>query len=461
MKRLLAGLAGAALATVCAAGVAAPGPEVAVSALPGAQNEPTIAIDPTDPRVLLAASNSFREGTIRLYSSTDAGVTWTTETAYPAPAKLADTCAADPWVGIDRAGRQYFSFLRFIPCGGGRPRVQVIVRDGPNAPWSAPRVVAGLGNARFDDKPSLAVDTSPASPHRNRVYVAWVRATAALRGSIRISHSDDGGRSWSPPATVSRAGREVTYPSIAVSAQGTVYVAWDNVSSYRLQISRSTDGGNTFEPERPVAQFSLVPIPHCGSGVVIRAVRATCVHANPIVSVDRSRGRFRGRVYVSYTETAISGDAGVFVKSYDSRLRELAFSAAANGVAVSPTKGLLAERRHPDQFWSHSAVDPANGTLWVCFYDTWRDRTFKSAYYSCAVSRSGGRAFSRLVKAATVASDETGPEADGQEYGDYQGLAVANGVAHPIWTDSRDLSILAEEIYTTRLRQTDVLGAKR
>ena len=54
-------------------------------------------------------------------------------------------------------------------------------------------------------------------------------------------------------------------------------------------------------------------------------------------------------------------------------------------------------------------------------------------------------------RAASVASDETQPGADPREYGDYEGLAVANGVAHPIWTDSRNLAVRGEEIYTTTL----------
>jgi hypothetical protein len=37
------------------------------------------------------------------------------------------------------------------------------------------------------------------------------------------------------------------------------------------------------------------------------------------------------------------------------------------------------------------------------------------------------------------------------EYGDYEGLAVAHGVAHPVWTDSRKASARQEEIYTTAL----------
>ena len=51
-------------------------PNVNVSRLDGPQNEPTIAIDPSDDRILLAGSNSFTEGTMRSYSSTDGGSTW-------------------------------------------------------------------------------------------------------------------------------------------------------------------------------------------------------------------------------------------------------------------------------------------------------------------------------------------------------------------------------------------------
>ena len=38
--------------------------------------------------------------------------------------------------------------------------------------------------------------------------------------------------------------------------------------------------------------------------------------------------------------------------------------------------------------------------------------------------------------------------ADAQGYGDLEGLVVAGGVAHPLWTDDRDSLNTAEEIYT-------------
>ena len=61
------------------------GPNVDVSNLPGAQSETAITIDPTNDRTLLAGSNSFPEGTMRAYGSTDGGETWQGTTVFAAP----------------------------------------------------------------------------------------------------------------------------------------------------------------------------------------------------------------------------------------------------------------------------------------------------------------------------------------------------------------------------------------
>src|SRR5207237_785585 len=105
--------------------------------------------------------------------------------------------------------------------------------------------------------------------------------------------------------------------------------------------------------------------------------------------------------------------------------------------------------------WPASAVDSSDGALWVCFYDTTGDPAQRRVHYVCTISRDGGTTWAKPVRAASVASDETQPGVDARQYGDYEGLAVANGVAHPIWTDSRDLATEAEEIYTTRLSESD------
>jgi hypothetical protein len=434
-------------ATLAGLSAGAGEPEVDVSKLPGAQDEPAITIDPANDMILLAGSNSFREGSMRVYSSSDGGSMWTPSYAYPPPASFLASCASDPGVAIDLRGRQYYSFIRTTPCRTGHPRLFVASRSGSTATWRTPVLVNPLRTSAADDKPAIAVDASPASPHRNRVYAAWSRLSHNQVSSIVLSHSDDGGRTWSRIVKVNRTGDQETYASVAVSLDGTVYVTWDDASSYRLEIARSTDGGVHFEPERQVIAFSIVPIPSCGSGILIPASLRVCLHPNPIVSVDRSRGPRSGRVYLSYAKTDSGGDEGVFVKAFDSRLRPLLGGPNDDGVAVAPVPRLT----RPDQFWPASAVDSSSGALWVCFYETGGDPARQRAFYACTVSRDGGRTWAPGVHAASVASDETQPGTDLRQYGDYEGLAVANGVAHPIWTDSRDLGTFGEEIYTTRL----------
>jgi len=444
------------LGVVAVAWSAAAGQDVNVSRLPGAQAEPAIAVDPRNPRVLLAGSNSFREGAMRVYSSRDGGTTWSRGFLYPRPRSFVASCASDPGVAIDLRGRQYYSFIRTTPCRTGRPRLYVSARAGPTRAWRAPALVAPIPrSALLDDKPAIAVDASPASPHRDRVYVAWSRLSRRTRFAIKLSWSDDGGRTWSAPVPVSKTGDEESYASVAVAKDGTVYVAWDDATTYTLKIARSTDGAAHFGPERKAASFSIVPIPHCGSGTVIPAQLLTCVHANPIVSVDNSSGPRAGRVYVSYARTHVTGVQGIFVTSLDSRLRVVGGSASSPPpVPVAPPPGT--DRTRPERFWPASAVDPSSGALWICFYDTTGDPSRKRVHYTCIVSRDGGKRWAKPVRAASVPSDETQPGADPRQYGDYEGLAVANGVAHPIWTDSRDLATLGEEIYTAAVAEADL-----
>ena len=255
---------------------------------------------------------------MRIYSSTDAGQTWTTVRAHPPPAKPLATCSSDPGVAIDSKGRQYYSFVRATPCeDGARQYVFVVVRSGPDAAWSKPIRVAALGRARLDDKPAIAVDNSPRSPHRGRVYLAWTRVARNVVFSVVLSHSDNGGRTWSKPVKVNKEGRVLTYASVAVGPKGTVYVAWDDVDEFGIWMARSTNGGKSFRDHRKVASFVAVTIPHCGSGIVIPAQPRTCVNANPIVSVDTSRGPYSGRVYVSYARTEFRGRQAAHIALFD------------------------------------------------------------------------------------------------------------------------------------------------
>ena len=413
------------------------GPEVDVSQLRGPQTNPTITVDPRNEKILLAGSNSLLEGTERVYSSTDGGVTWSTSTLTPPVANLRSTCPSDPGVAIDRTGRQYFSFDRSTPCTSDAPsRVYVSSRPGPEAAWSKPVLVARLGRARFDDKPAIAVDAVSGEPAREphlRRLVARVapgrlldRAQPLRRPGPDVVAAGEGQPRGRRPHLRQRRDREERHGLRDL----------DGHARYTVKIARSTDGGEHFEPEQRAAAFTVVTIPHCGIGIVIRADPRSCIQANPIVSVDTSGGRYTGRVYVSYTGTDFTGDQGAALSTFDSRLRPIAgYPVLRHHRVVARAPG----RQLSDQFWPQSAVDRSDGSIWLCFYDTHGDPT-RTKRSSSVRHVSERRQDLDAAGARRPRPPLTRPSPALASTATMKGLAVANGVAHPIWTDSRRLA---------------------
>ena len=159
------------------------------------------------------------------------------------------------------------------------------------------------------------------------------------------------------------------------------------------------------------------------------------------------------RVYVTYSAPSVAGRPhDVFVVAFDRLLNPILGAAAGERRRVSPPDGPVAA----DQFLPAAAVDPSNGRLWVCYYDTTGDRRRERFFYTCAASADGGATWASPVRAARVASNVSVRSASEFQLGEYAGLAVANGTAHPIWTDTRNLASRAEEIYTTVLTEAEL-----
>jgi hypothetical protein len=437
--------------------IVAIGRDVDVSNDRGVQSQVSIAVDPTNDRLLVAGSGNWGRKT-RAYSSTDGGSSWTASSDPPLPAGVPQTCAfGDSTVGIDRLGRQYYAFIVGRSCdlahlgsAVGSPELFVAHRAGATAAWTTPaRPVAALlaGDAlrrgEADDKPWLAVDVSPGSPHTNRAYVAWTRSGGAEGIRVLLSYSDDGAHTWSAPVRVDDhwlADGAIT--SVAVGPEGNVYVVWDDIAARTISIARSTDGGRLFDGTRLVTRERDPRSASCSPpGTSIPAQPHRCVTAGATVAVDNSSGGHGGRVYVSYTDAGQNRSQDVFVASFDPALRPLGTR------LVDPPEGPTAS----DQFQPAVAIDSSTGTLWACFYDTSGDPHRVRAAYSCTTSHDGATSWSKPIRAASLASDEAARGANRVGYGDYQGLAVAGGLAHPIWTDSRRLVTLREEIYARTL----------
>jgi hypothetical protein len=306
----------------------------------------------------------------------------------------------------------------------------------------------------------LIVDDGRGSPHRGRLYVGWTRfaiESKILRdpdtgeinlvdASAIVSHSDDGGDTWSKPVVLSRAGAPLEV-RLAAGVDGAIYAVWRESKTNSIYVS-SSKGGDVFSSGQFVAAAVVTKDRSChGFRARIPAQPVRCVSPNPVISVDTSPGPRRSRVYVTYGSTSLNQSQDVFVAAFDPQLRPIL------GVRRPEQVGPLEGIRGPDQFLPASAVDTKTGRLWVCYYQSGRRAAASAARYACTASDDGGRTWLRHSFVAVVTSNESRPPANrANGYGDYEGVAAFAGGAYAVWTDGRDLRRYGEEIYGARAR---------
>jgi hypothetical protein len=138
--------------------------------------------------------------------------------------------------------------------------------------WMPPVIVSrpATGDV-FADKPALWADNAASSAYFGSVYVCWAsyrsEADVELSGGsarpILFSASTDGGTVWSAPVGLPTG--QVPFGStrqgcaLRTDSRGTVYVVWEDAppsgstGPNAMYLTRSFDGGATFEPARRVA----------------------------------------------------------------------------------------------------------------------------------------------------------------------------------------------------------------
>lgn len=404
------------------------GRNVDVSRADRAQYEVRVAVDPSNPRSLLGGAEDQADDAL-VYSSLDGGATWNSG---PAPPLLRGSCGlSHPAVAIGRNHLQVYASLASESCQPPDPHLYVGVRRGPAGRWSV-RQVAPPHSYAFDRRPAVAVDS------RGRIYVAWPRIFGEFtsRQGLLVSRSDDGGRSWTAPARVAGYGGLYSV-DLAAGAAGDVYLAVADGSGRKIDLLRSTDGARTWARRLRVAGLAEPYVVGCGAGgIFLPAQPQRCVGPTPSIAIGPS-----GEVSVVYSEPEANGTQAVYVAATNRTLRRL-----PRQRRVGPP-----DRRPSDQFLPVAASDRSTGDLWACYYDTFGDPQRKRAWFTCTFSADGGRRWAPPVHAASARSDETQPPDEPNGYGETEGLAASSGVAHPMWTDARDLIGADEEIYTAAI----------
>ncbi len=414
--------------------VATVGSNINISNVSERHSESFVAVDYNDPLHLVASSNNITgSGRLKQFYSSDGGQSWNTTEL---PLDDGASFHSDPAVAWTPDGTAWAATLGI---GGPSVKVQMYKSTDRGATWS---FVATVSTGNNNDKELIWIDTHDTSPHKGNIYVAW----DVVGGGMRFARSTDNGVTWSSVTTLSADAAIGAH--LASGPSGELYVAWPDVGSRQIQIRKSTDGGATFGTVRTIATTNdayEVSVPAmCGRKVLIYVT----------IGVDRSGGANNGHAYAVWDDrNGAAADPGCNGLTSPSN-GNVYFSRSTDGGTTWPPPTVIhSNPSQTDQFNPWMDVDPDNGDIHVVYYDTRDDADRKKTRLYYVRSVDGGANWIDETQIATEPTDETISGADlGNQYGDYNGLAVFRQVAHPSWTDRRSgVPGGNEQIFTSRI----------
>lgn len=425
------------------------------------QVEPTIAVNPKDPKNLVVGyfgrTSAKSAHPCSIVFTTDGGATWIPAGTTPLAADV-DDCF-DPSLAADARGNFYYSYLdiRIDPQGNSIPDIRV-ARSTDGGRTFSQSSVAVMGGVAFNqpepDKDWIAVDTWPRSRFQGTLYVSFMDITDLGQGlvqMIRVVVSRDGGRTWSSPVALSRLipiqqvgvveGVQDSVPVVAPN--GTVFVFYMDYNKPNrrtaIKFSKSKDGGRTWSApadaaaDLPSPGFFLLDNgdPKFGSpGVGIFA------SSFPTVAVAPD-----GTISVAWTDfphgTCFGTGGDPACVNADIRLAR----SQDGGATWSAPQKVSDDATTTDQFFPWIAAHPG-GLLSL----TWLDRRLDSSgvdYDLFYTNTPDGTSFLPNVR-VTTASSKVDSTWNG---GDYNNLAVTSDGIFPVWNDSRFTSV---QIFTAR-----------
>ncbi|HEX6649696.1 MAG TPA: sialidase family protein, partial [Pyrinomonadaceae bacterium] len=235
--------------------------------------------------------------------------------------------------------------------------------------------------------------------HHSQIY--FTRSTdQGQTFSMAFRISDTGGDCVDSDNTV-----EGAVP--AVGPGGEIYVVW--AGPLGLVLDKSSDGGFTFGKDKVIGDIP--------GGWDFSIDGLTRANGMPVTGVDLSDGPNKGTLYVNWID-ARNGDPDVFVMS--SRNGGDSWSKPVR-VNDDPVKNGRA------QFFTWMAVDPADGSINVVFYDR-RDGSGTQTGVTLARSVDGGKSFvNHKVDVPLFAMNSR------VFFGDYDSISAYHGRVVPVF----------------------------
>ncbi len=343
------------------------------------QTEPVVTVSPLDNNkmfvsaVTIDVSTGFKsEG---VYSSEDGGLTWAGN----------DSCTGasiynhggDPGVVITNSGRLVLTHigLRF-------PGMYSNYSDDQGVTWSANHTIT---TNPVEDKGTLEIDNSSQSDYNNRLYLAYVDW---VNTSVKASVSTDNGVNWSQPEQVNpNPPTRSTGSSIAIAADGSVYLCWAGISSDNdthedyIGFAHSNSGGQSWDYVHNIIDINGIT----GTLPEKNDIR---VNSIPQIVIDKSGGARDGWLYIVTTEkdhSPAGSDPDIILYRSTDKGNTWSDGIRVNQDPLNDTK---------IQYFPFLDVDNT-GRLNMIFYDD-RNTTSDSASVFISTSADGGNNWSEF-----------------------------------------------------------------
>ena len=412
------------------------GNNVNISMASGNQREQTIVINPTNPNNVVAFSNidsidgdlMADSGIFEAYSF-DGGQTWAQQLLFTDTTSPDEACC-DPQAAFDRFGNLFFTYLT-----NSGDIALARSNDGGQSFF--------ISLLTFDtghDQPSIAVGPGP-KPGLGSVWVSYFTSgvNPGLPPHIDTQVAVVAGFGLVGPFKnpVAVPGSELTrsnFGDIAIGPNG------EAVVTYHSTVGNPAGPSIIFmnvDPDgmgpAPWSSRRFVTSTNIGFARIIPGTSNNLgIGPEPSVAFDRSKGRFRGRLYLAYTDAAntTTNDTNVVVR-YSTNLG-LTWSGPVQVHDV--TAG--------SQFNPAIAVDPITGLVGLGWFDTRNDSTGARYEFFATISDTGGNSYSPNAKVSAGQSQsslsETPPIAGLRPLGvgDYNKIDFYAGNLQVIWPDN-------------------------
>ncbi len=383
-------------------------------------------INPTDPNnIVVATMHGFEtigDSYFSIYYSTDFGVSWDLsefQGKYPS-----DEGTGDPVMSFDNAGNLYLCHL--IARDNEISGVFTVLSRSTDKGKTWEEVYEF--EDPFTDKPWLAIDQNPSSPHFGNIYIIDVTSLGVSLISI------DSELNFIDIVSVPDVDH---LPSVIVAQNGDVFTSgmkWisDPVEFY---VHRYTNGGKDLVSSVPLAQtpdytFDVSDV-------------SNRFQFSPYLAIDNTNSDYAGRLYFTFTSSEQDGERFFDV---------LQLYSDDEGLTWSPAKQVHSNLDfHVQQYYPSSYVNP-EGVVLVDWYDrkNYGEGSNLTDFF-IGISYNGGEDYTEY-KLNTQSMDFTQMVTAGNSFGigEYHQLVATEETAISFWSDGRmndgDLNIYYAKI---------------